>query len=119
MDPTTEQRRNFRKSKKMCDGDSGSGWVRAGGRKREPYTESPDSQETEAKPGADQTVSSAYYCYLLQLLCENLRRLRPELWREKNWLLHYNNAPSHASIFTSEFFYQIQHGCQTRGPSAC
>jgi hypothetical protein len=24
-----------------------------------------------------------------------VRRLRPELWRQKNWLLHHDNAPSH------------------------
>jgi hypothetical protein len=22
-----------------------------------------------------------------------LQRLRPELWRQKNWLLHHNNTP--------------------------
>jgi hypothetical protein len=33
-----------------------------------------------------------------------VRRLRPELWRQKYWLLHHNNAPSHTSFFTTEFF---------------
>jgi hypothetical protein len=32
-----------------------------------------------------------------------VRRLRPELWRQKNWLLHHDNAPFHYSSFTSEF----------------
>jgi hypothetical protein len=32
--------------------------------------------------------------------------LRPKLWRQKNWLLQHNNAPSHTSFFTREFFYQ-------------
>jgi hypothetical protein len=27
----------------------------------------------------------------------------------KNWLLHHDNAPSHTSFFTGEFFYQKQH----------
>jgi transposase len=35
--------------------------------------------------------------------CENVRRLQPELWGQKNWLLHHNNAPSHTSFFTREF----------------
>jgi hypothetical protein len=34
-------------------------------------------------------------------LHENVLRLRPELWR-----LHHDNATSHTSFFTKEFFYQ-------------
>jgi hypothetical protein len=49
---------------------------------------------------ADQTVNSAYYCDVLRRLRENVKRLRPELWRQKNWLLHHDNAPSHTSFFT-------------------
>jgi hypothetical protein len=30
--------------------------------------------------------------------CENVRRLHPELWRQKRWLLHYGNAPPHISF---------------------
>jgi hypothetical protein len=30
---------------------------------------------------ADQTVNSAYYCDILRRLIENVRRLRPEIWR--------------------------------------
>jgi hypothetical protein len=52
---------------------------------------------------AGQTADSAYYCEILQRLCENVRRLRPELWRQKNWLLHHDKAPSHTSFFTREF----------------
>jgi hypothetical protein len=49
-----------------------------------------------------QTVNSVYYRDVLQWLRENVRRLRPELWRQKNWLLHHNNAPSHTSIFADK-----------------
>jgi hypothetical protein len=35
---------------------------------------------------------------------ENVRRLRPELCWQKNWLLHYDNAPSHTSSFRGEFW---------------
>jgi hypothetical protein len=52
---------------------------------------------------AGQTFNSAYYCDILRRLRENARRLRPELWRQKNWLLHHDNAPSHTSLSTREF----------------
>jgi hypothetical protein len=41
-----------------------------------------------------------------------VRTFRRELWRQKNWLLHHDNAPSHTSVFTREFFYQKQHDWQ-------
>jgi hypothetical protein len=50
---------------------------------------------------AGQTVNSAYYCDVLRRMHENVRRLRPELWQQKNWLLHHN-TPSHTSLFTRE-----------------
>jgi hypothetical protein len=34
---------------------------------------------------AGQIVKSAYYCEFLWRLHENMRRLHPELWRQKNW----------------------------------
>jgi hypothetical protein len=47
-----------------------------------------------------QTVNSKYYCGILRPLRENARRLHPELWRQNN----QDNAPSHTSFFTGEFF---------------
>jgi hypothetical protein len=44
-----------------------------------------------------------------RILRENVRRLSPNFLRQKNWLLHQDNAPSHASFFTREFFYQKQN----------
>jgi hypothetical protein len=32
-----------------------------------------------------------------------VRTLRPELWRQKNWLLHHDNVTFHTSFFTREF----------------
>jgi hypothetical protein len=32
-----------------------------------------------------------------------VRRLRPELWPQKNWLLNHDNAPSDASFSAREF----------------
>jgi hypothetical protein len=34
----------------------------------------------------------------------NVRSLRPEIWRQMDRLLHHDNAPSHTSFFTREFF---------------
>jgi hypothetical protein len=53
---------------------------------------------------AGQAVNSTYYYDALRLLRENEGRLRPELWRQKNWLLHHSDAPSHTSFFAREFF---------------
>jgi hypothetical protein len=33
----------------------------------------------------------------------NVRRLHPELWRQKNWLLLRDNAPAHTFFFNREF----------------
>jgi hypothetical protein len=41
------------------------------------------------------TVNSAYYFDTLWRMHENVRRLRPELWKQKNLLLHHDNASSH------------------------
>jgi hypothetical protein len=46
----------------------------------------------------------AYYCDVLRRLCENVRILRPELWRQKNWLLLDCNAPSHTSFSPGNFY---------------
>jgi hypothetical protein len=53
---------------------------------------------------AGQAVSSAYCCGDLRRLHENVRRLRPELWRQKIWLLHHENAPFRTSFSPGNFF---------------
>jgi hypothetical protein len=50
-----------------------------------------------------QNVNSGFYCEVLRRLRENVRRLRPKLWREQTWLLHRDNAPSHTSVLTQQF----------------
>jgi hypothetical protein len=37
---------------------------------------------------------------------ENVQRLRPELWRQKNWLLKQDDTPPRAFFSTSEFFIE-------------
>lgn len=49
------------------------------------------------------TVNSDFYCDVLRRLRENVRRKRPKLWTDQNWLLHHDNAPAHASMKTTEF----------------
>jgi hypothetical protein len=61
---------------------------------------------------AGQAVNSVHYCDALRLLRENVRILRHELWRQKTWLLHHNNAPPHASFFTRAFLTKKQHDCR-------
>jgi hypothetical protein len=60
---------------------------------------------------AGQTVNSAYCCDILRRLRENVRKLLPELWRQMNWLLHHDNAPSHTS-FSSRDFDQKLYECR-------
>jgi hypothetical protein len=47
-----------------------------------------------------QTVNSTYYCDVSRQQHENLWRLHPELWQQKNWLLHHEKAPSLTSFYT-------------------
>jgi hypothetical protein len=48
-------------------------------------------------------VDNDFYCDVLRHLRENVRRKRPELWRNHNWLLHQDNMPTHTSLKTIEF----------------
>jgi hypothetical protein len=50
-----------------------------------------------------QIVSSGIYCDVLRQLRKDVRRRRPELWREQSWPLHHDNAPSHTSVLTQQF----------------
>jgi hypothetical protein len=56
-------------------------------------------------PGRPNKSNSAYYCNVLWWLHENVRRLHTELWWQKNWLLHHDNAPSHTSFFLPGNFF--------------
>jgi hypothetical protein len=58
--------------------------------------------QRQAPVPTGQTVNSGFYCDVLRRLCENVRRRRPELWREQTWLLHHDIAPSH-TFLTQQF----------------
>ncbi|UYV68193.1 hypothetical protein LAZ67_5003332 [Cordylochernes scorpioides] len=34
---------------------------------------------------------------------EAIRKKRPDLWKNKNWLLHHDNAPAHTSLLVRDF----------------
>ena len=47
-----------------------------------------------------QAVNAAFYVEVLKRLRENVRRKRPDHWRNNKWLLHHNNALAHAALLT-------------------
>ena len=50
-----------------------------------------------------QTVNAEFYVEVLKRLRENVRRKRPDQWRNNAWLLHHDNAPAHAALLTERF----------------
>jgi len=50
-----------------------------------------------------QTVNKDYYLSVLRRLRENIRRKRPELWRENSWILHDDNAPAHRATIVADY----------------
>jgi len=55
----------------------------------------------EVPPG--QTVNGKFYCEVLRRLRQNVRRKRPEIWKNGNLLLHHDNVPAHTSPVVREF----------------
>jgi len=51
------------------------------------------------------TVIQAYYVEVLKWLHETVHRERPELW-PNNWILHYDNAPTHKALSVKQFLVQ-------------
>ena len=50
-----------------------------------------------------QTVNQHYYLEVLAQLREKIRKKRPELWKEKSWVLHEDNAPAHTALSVKTF----------------
>lgn len=50
-----------------------------------------------------QTVNKDYYLTVLRRLRDAIRRKRPELWAEKNWIFHHDNAPSHSAYIVCDY----------------
>jgi hypothetical protein len=62
-------------------------------------------RQGDASWQAEQSIAHTTVTFFRRLR-ENVRRLRPEIRRQRNWLLHHYNAPSHTSFFTTEFVTQ-------------
>jgi hypothetical protein len=50
-----------------------------------------------------QRVNRWYYLEVLKRLRENVRRKRPQLWRNNPWFLYHDNASAHASLLVRDF----------------
>ena len=49
------------------------------------------------------TVNKEYYLQVIRNLREAIRQKRPDLWKNKNWLLHHDNARAHTSLLVRKF----------------
>jgi hypothetical protein len=50
-----------------------------------------------------QTANCLYYLDVLKCPRENVRRKRPQLWRNNSWFFHHDSAPAHASLLIRDF----------------
>ncbi|UYV83278.1 hypothetical protein LAZ67_23000391 [Cordylochernes scorpioides] len=48
------------------------------------------------------TVNKEYYLQVMRNLREAIRQKRPDMWKNKNWLLHHDNAPAHTSLLVRD-----------------
>ncbi|UYV80513.1 hypothetical protein LAZ67_19000396 [Cordylochernes scorpioides] len=48
------------------------------------------------------TVNKEYYLQVMRNLREAIRQKHPDLWKNKNWLLHHDNAPAHTSLLVRD-----------------
>jgi len=53
-----------------------------------------------------QTVNAAFYMEVLKRLRDRVRRVRPEFWEGRRWILHHDNAPAHSALIVCEFLAQ-------------
>jgi len=49
------------------------------------------------------TVNAAFYVEGLKRLRDRVHHVRPELWEERRWILHQDNAPAHSALIVHEF----------------
>ena len=48
-------------------------------------------------------VNKEYYLEVMCRLREAIRKKRPELWKNRSWILHHDNAPAHSSLLVRNF----------------
>ncbi|UYV63580.1 hypothetical protein LAZ67_2004876 [Cordylochernes scorpioides] len=49
------------------------------------------------------TINKEYYLQVMRNLREAIRQKHSDLWKNKNWLLHHDNAPAHTSLLVRDF----------------
>ena len=49
------------------------------------------------------TVNKEYYLQVMRKLRNAICQKHPDLWKNKNWLLHHDNAPAHTLLLVREF----------------
>jgi len=67
-----------------------------------PQTVTKINEMTEWVPEG-QTVNQTYYLTVLATLRERVRKKRPELWKNKSWILHQDNAPAHNALSVKRY----------------
>ena len=50
----------------------------------------------------ERSIRNIYYLQVMRNLREAIRQKRPDLWKNKNRLLHHDNAPAHTSLLVRE-----------------
>ena len=50
-----------------------------------------------------ETVNKEFQLKVMKRLREAVRRKSSEAWKNKTWMLHHDNAPTHASLLFREF----------------
>jgi len=48
-------------------------------------------------------VNATFYMEVLKCLRYCMRRVRPELWEGRRWILHHDNAHAHSALIVREF----------------
>ncbi|UYV79066.1 hypothetical protein LAZ67_17000982 [Cordylochernes scorpioides] len=55
------------------------------------------------------TVNKEYYLQVMRNLREAICQKRRDLWKNKNWLLHHDNASAHTSLLVRDFLAKTTH----------
>jgi len=53
-------------------------------------------------------VNKQFYQEILARLRDAVRRKKPELWENQNWMLHHDNAQAHASFLVRSYLALLQ-----------
>ena len=51
-----------------------------------------------------QTVNKEFYLEVMKRLRHAVLRKRPQMWKDRSWTFHHDNAPAHTAMVVTEFF---------------